>query len=103
MIVNGAISTYTVWNQSINVNANTNYDFECWICTLYAQNIADVIIKINGVQLGDSFTAPTSVNLWTKLTRIWNSGSNSVANIEIFPIKNIATGNDFGLDDISIK
>lgn len=103
MIINGAISTNVVWRQTVNVTANTNYDFESWICTLYAQDIADIIVKINGGQLGTSFTAPSSVNQWTKLSRTWNSGSNTSATIEIFSTKNIATGNDCGLDDISFK
>jgi hypothetical protein len=103
MIVNGSISTYIVWKQTVNVTINKNYDFEAWICTLFSQSTSNIIVKINGIQLGTNFSAPSSVNQWIKLARTWNSGNNTVANIEIFSTQNISTGNDFGLDDISFK
>jgi hypothetical protein len=103
MIVNGSISSNVVWKQTLSVSVNTNYDFEAWVCTLYTLNSSEIIVKINGEQLGSSLLAPSSVNQWTKLSRKWNSGSSLVAVIEIYSVKNIANGNDFGLDDISLK
>jgi hypothetical protein len=103
MIVNGAKPTFTVWKQSVNVSMNTIYNFDCWICTLYPQNIADIIVKVNGIQLGTEFSAPPSVGQWVKMSNNWNSGSSTSATIEIIGTKNIANGNDFGLDDISFK
>lgn len=100
LIVNGSRSNLVVWKQKIRVQSNSEYSFNMWIATLFNQNTANLIVKVNGIQLENSIAAPNQINIWLPITRTWRSGSSTTAEIEIFSTKNIAQGNDFGIDDI---
>lgn len=104
MIINGnPVANQNVWCQTVTVTPGSNYNFSTWISTMdpSAYNPAELQFSINGVNLGSSFTAPLSQNVWWQFSIIWNSGSNTSATICIVN-QNIAAGsNDFGLDDIS--
>ncbi|MBX2920707.1 MAG: gliding motility-associated C-terminal domain-containing protein [Chitinophagaceae bacterium] len=100
MIINGARPDLVVWRQTVPVNPNTNYAFGAWISTLIASNTASIRFSINGIQLGNIFSAPDIPNLWERYFTEWNSGSSTSAEIEIVNIYPEASGNDFGIDDI---
>ena len=103
MIVNGATSSNTnVWTQSISVSPNTYYAFSTWVCTVSpAGNVAMLQFAINGGQLGNVFSAPSSTNNWQNFYEIWYSGSSTSATITILNQNIGGGGNDFGLDNIS--
>jgi len=102
MLVNGAeVVNVKVWTQTVNVQPNTNYAFETWLQHVTSVNPASLQFSINGVTIGQIFTANNNSCIWDKFYATWNSGNNTSATISIVNQNQIYTGNDFALDDIS--
>lgn len=89
-----------VWCSTVQVIPNTNYNFSTWISSLVTNNPAQLQFTINGVPIGPTIIAPNAQNVWEQFFAIWNSGSNTTANICITNLNTATGGNDFGLDDI---
>lgn len=110
MYVNGAgTANTTVWQQVINVQPNTDHIFITWVASL-GQNstcstseLARLQFSINGVTIGNIFTAPTNTAQWQQFYQIWNSGNSTTATIRILNQNTVNSGNDFALDDISFS
>jgi hypothetical protein len=114
MLVNGH-GSITVWQETVNVEPNTNYYYSAWAMNLNPTSPARLQFEVNGVKIGtiaDLTNAPkptstTAVGLsnWVRFyngdTTGWNSGSATTAVIRIVDLNSDANGNDFGLDDIS--
>ncbi len=92
-----AYSGYTVWEQTVNVQPNTDYIFSAWFVT---DNIANVRFEINGVS-GELFSTPEERGIWRRHHLLWNSGDNASAQLKIVSGSATSGGNDFGVDDIS--
>ncbi|MFA6925200.1 MAG: hypothetical protein WC223_13225 [Bacteroidales bacterium] len=102
MIINGATTADVgIWQQNINVSINTIYYFTTWISSVHPTNPAQLQFSVNGVLLGSIFNASTTTCLWQQFYATWNSGSNTNANISIVNKNTTASGNDFGLDNVS--
>lgn len=114
MLVNGHGSTITIWQQTVNVQPNTDYYFSAWAMSLNNGGpYARLRFEVNGVQVGTTAnlgTGPSNAtealanNYWTRFYSdpIWNSGSlNGPITIKIVNLESSADGNDFALDDIS--
>jgi hypothetical protein len=114
MLVNGHGNTLTIWKETVNVLPNTDYYFSAWAMSL--NNVgpyARLQFEVNGVKVGtiDTLVAGPSTtsqaaanNYWTRFysSPKWNSGSISGPIVlRIINNETSATGNDFGLDDIS--
>ena len=106
MMVNGSISPGTnVWTEEISVNPNKWYAFSTWACTLagVTGQMALLQFSINGTQIGEVFSAPTSTMVWEQFYELWYSGNSTSATITILNQNTNGDGNDFGLDDISFR
>lgn len=104
MIVNGAGTANTdVWCQTIPVIPNTSYAFSTWLTTVVVNSPAVLQFSINGVILGQPFTAPSTNCTWQQFYEVWNSGTATSAQICIVNQNTATSGNDFALDDISFK
>ncbi len=106
MIVNGATSPNTnVWTEQITVQPNKYYAFSTWVCTLAGQanEVALLQFSINGIQIGEVFSAPPERYIWEQFYELWFSGSATSATITILNQNTGGSGNDFGLDDISFR
>ena len=123
LMVNGSTSTIPdppnpnrqriIWQQTVNVEPNTEYYFSAWAMNLNPASPARLQFEVNGVLVGtvaDLSTAPTptsdgQVNLsnWVRFYSdpTWNSGTATTAVIRIRNLNTTGGGNDFGLDDIS--
>jgi len=102
MVINGATQTnVTLWCQTITVNPNTDYLFSTWVQSVSPGNPAQLQFSINNTNLGSVFTALSGVCQWGQFYTVWNSGSNTTANICIVNQNTSFGGNDFALDDIS--
>ncbi|WMX16423.1 gliding motility-associated C-terminal domain-containing protein [Aureispira sp. CCB-E] len=101
MIVNGStVANQSVWCQTVNVTPNTDYQFSTWVTSVEATNPASLQFSINGVNVGNPFSASSTTCQWNQFFATWNSGTNTTATICIVN-QNIGNGgNDFGLDDI---
>ena len=103
MIINGATSPNTnIWTEQITVSPDTYYAFSTWVCTVSpAGDVARLQFSINGVQLGEVFSAPPYTGEWLQFYELWYSGTSTTATITILNQNTVGSGNDFGLDDIS--
>ena len=114
MIVNGwPAANKTVWQESVNVTANTSYSFSGWVAS-WGQTTYNVVngngidpspaqlaISINGVPVGSTVQVNSQDGQWQNFGAAWNSGSNSQATITIVDLNTQDQGNDFALDDFS--
>jgi len=104
MVINGSSTANTsVWCQTITVTPNTTYEFSTWVSSVNPTSPAILQFSINGVNLGSTFTASSTVGLWLQFFQTWNSGSDTTATICIVNQNTAGGGNDFGLDDISFQ
>ena len=102
MAINGATSAgLVVWAQSVQVTANTDYEFSGWVASWYFISPAQLQFSINGSPVG-TFTASSTSGLWQQFTVVWNSGASTSANIEIIDLNTEDNGNDFSLDDLAL-
>lgn len=104
LLVNGSpTENMIVWQQTINVAPNTNYEFSTWLQALYFVNPAQLQFSINGVNLGSNLIASLPTCTWLRFFTMWNSGSSTTATISIVNRNTMVQGNDFALDDISFS
>ncbi|MCC6816163.1 MAG: gliding motility-associated C-terminal domain-containing protein [Saprospiraceae bacterium] len=101
MVLNGAASYQNVWCQSIPVMPNMDYIFTVWVTPVVAASPPILQLNINGSYVGPAFNASGSVCNWQKYEVIWNSGSNSLADICLLNQNTATGGNDFAIDDVS--
>ncbi|MEO6230903.1 MAG: T9SS type A sorting domain-containing protein [Ferruginibacter sp.] len=110
MIVNGALALTEIWKtNNIQVQPNTRYYFSAWAMSL--NNVpffASLAFKINGVQTGSTAVLPAGIVSnanagWQRFYGQWDSGPTTSATISIVNLSTSASGNDFGLDDISFS
>jgi gliding motility-associated-like protein len=96
-----------IWEETINVQPNTNYVFSFWMSNVNGDSITcppgKVQFSINGTTLGSSLTAPNPSCLWIQNCVVWNSGSATTAVISILNQNAFFNGNDFGFDDFSFR
>lgn len=105
MVVNGADTPNTnVWCQTVPVQPNTEYQFGTWVTSVETGfNVAQLQFSINNVQLGGIFSPPTGACNWTQFTQNWSSGMTTSAQICIVNQNTGGGGNDFALDDITLR
>ncbi len=100
MVINGAgVTGVNVYCQSVPVNANTEYIFSAWACSVIPTSPAILQFSVNGVLLGSTFGVPGGTCGWANFTTIWQSGGNTTADICIVNQNTAFSGNDFALDD----
>ena len=93
-----------VWCQTVNIEPNSVYEFSAWIANISnsVNNLAQLQFSINGTTLGSPFeTSPGSCD-WQQFFDVWESGTNTTAEICIINLNTITSGNDFGIDNISL-
>jgi hypothetical protein len=104
MAINGAtVLGQKIWSQTVEVVPNNNYSFSAWITSINAGNPSLLRFLINGIEIGPQISAPSELYTWKQFYTVWNSGSATTAEITIINDNSIASGNDFGLDDISFS
>jgi hypothetical protein len=105
MVVNSSLVANTYfWGQNIAVTPNTNYTFTGWFTHALINpdpNPAVISLSINGSALGAGFSVAPTTGTWQQYTAVWNSGSNSVANLRLVNTNTTDFGNDFVVDDLS--
>ena len=106
LVANGALNPgVAVWEQTVSVSPDTNYEFSFWVSTaneyepLIDINPADLEYFINGVSLG-IVSPPFQYGVWIQESNFWYSGTSTTATIKIVDTDTNYWGNDFALDDI---
>lgn len=104
-IANGSdVANTIVWQQTITVVPNTNYNFSAWATSV--ENTTDPAFLqffVNNIQIGAVFSPTNTGCNWTQFFNLWNSGSSTSATISIKNQNISQGGNDFALDDISFR
>lgn len=108
MVFDGAtvpLANVIVWSNEnpVAVTPNTEYTFSYFVASAAPENPAQLEVIINGVSQGAPVTAPGTTCLWTEVSYNWNSGTNTTATFTIYNRNFASGGNDFALDDITLK
>ena len=105
LVVDGStynLGTDEFWSQTVAVEPNKHYVFSFWVSSLTALNLAQIKTQINGIDLG-TYSVLTQNCAWNQISYNWNSGSNLIATISLSDFNYQGNGNDFAVDDISLK
>ncbi|MEM7102619.1 MAG: CUB domain-containing protein [Bacteroidota bacterium] len=104
MVVNGAATAnQEIWCQTVTVNPNTDYMFSTYATAVVTDNPAQLQFSINGNLLGSTFNLSSTTCSWEQFFEGWNSGANETAEICIVNQNISGGGNDFAIDDISLR
>jgi hypothetical protein len=104
MIINGSTTVgKIVWQQTLPVTGNTQYNFATWITSMFPNSFAQLQFAINSTTIGSLFTPSDIPGVWEQFSTTWNSESNSYAIVSIVNQNATFNGNDFALDDISFE
>jgi len=101
MVINGStMKDVSVWEQTITVIPNTNYQYSYWVQSVHEGSPARIQLTINKVLIGPPNPATLQTGTWTNIIYNWNSGTTTSATIGLINQNLDAQGNDFALDDI---
>ena len=110
MIIDGStIPEITVYSSRTIVEPNQDYVFSLDLSTINNDpnqspgNIADIYVLINNVVVENHLTPSANCCIWQTLTLPWNSGNDTTATIIVKDHNTGPWGNDFALDNISLK
>lgn len=99
MALNGGTTAgAVVWSQTVNVVANTEYEFSGWIAGLFG-SANTIALEIGTDNLGSVSTTTSSV--WENFGFTWFSGANTSITISLLQVSTAFLGNDYALDDLS--
>src|SRR5262249_34072465 len=90
-----------VWSQTLDVAANSDYDFGLWVSSWVSASPTLLDIQFNGTSLLN-FTAPSVTAQWVNHTTTWHSEAATSLTISIFERGQADIGGDFALDDITL-
>lgn len=104
MVVNGATTgNLAVWRQSVSVVANQQYTFGAWVSSAVGGGPANLILRVDGQEVGSSFVAPQNTGSWVNWTQVLTATSTGNSTIEIVNTSLSAFPNDFYIDDVSLE
>jgi hypothetical protein len=94
----------TVWEQTITVTPDTLCRFSAQAANIYGDNPATLEFYANSSLLGPAFTvgAAGTTGIWNTFGASWYSGWNTSLVLRIVDTNTIASGNDFGVDNIAL-
>jgi len=102
LLVDGSTTAGTsFWCETIVVTSATNYVFSVWSASLWLP-LPSIQITINGI-VTDTFAPSSTVGTWVQYQFTWNSGDDTLANICLTDLDLAYVGNDFAIDDISLR
>ena len=95
----------TVWEETVTVTPDTFYSFSAQAANIYGDNPATLDFDANSALLGPTFTvgAAGTTGDWNSFNATWYSGSNTSVVLTIVDTNTIASGNDFGVDNIALS
>ena len=110
LAVNGSMNiSKIIYEQQINVTPNTDYYFSAETTNIDSNpvhpisHLAVLQFNINNLQIGNTFQVDPTPCVWTQYNYVWNSGNNTTATLMIKDINTGQYGNDFGLDNVSLR
>jgi hypothetical protein len=102
MMVNGNTQTIkTVWSQTVNVTAGKEYVFSMYAQNTFPASPAVLRVYAGADMIGSAFS-PTGIATWTEYSASFTAAATGSLEIKIIDANLTKTGNDFGIDDISL-
>ncbi len=107
LLANGATTANTAfWKETVTVKPFTSYRIGGWYASWNndAGSLPPPIIKfvVDGTSVGLDTNLGT-VGVWKYFTFVWTSGGSTTANLSLIDWNRFATGNDFGVDDLTFR
>jgi sugar lactone lactonase YvrE len=103
MTMDGALTpNQVVWSETVAVAPHTTYDFSAWVSTCYPLSPARLDFMFNGSSAG-VYTAPATAGVWQQFQTTWDSGASAAVTVSVIDRNTDFSGNDFALDDISLR
>ena len=99
MVINGSDSALVNWEQTVDVEPDTEYEFSAWVATTFDVAPSELRLTINDESVA-TLTAPAVEGDWIQISGRWNSGDQQQATLQILNDQLAFLGNDFALDDI---
>lgn len=104
LMANGSSTAGTaVWCQTVPVDPNSYYQISYFLTSLYNQSPATIQLNVNGVNYFAPFAAPNTTNTWKQFSQVMQTGVQTAFTICLINTNLQANGNDFGIDDISVR
>jgi hypothetical protein len=100
LAVNGATGPY-LWRETIIGTANTAYTFSGWQADFDDGSHETLALYLGSTEIGTT-PALTDDGVWHPFTIGFNSGTSTNLVLSIYDLDNAFSGNDFGLDDLSL-
>lgn len=103
MIINasGTLNA-VVWSSgTIAIQPYKTYTLSLKLASVHPTSPAQLIFRINGVNIGAQFNATSTTCQWVSVQATWYSGNATSAKFDIINLNTTASGNDFALDNIS--
>jgi len=91
-----------VWCQTVTVLPDTDYFFQFFITSIFPISPAEIETTFNGNSVG-TITPTINTCEWFEFSTIWNSGGLNEVTICMVNLNIVGYGNDFALDDISLR
>jgi len=103
LVVNGATSgNPAVWRATIGTDPNASFRFQAWVGTAVAGGPANLILRVDGLQIGSSFVLPDEPGSWVLWEQPWTSSAGATHTFEIINANTSRFPNDFYMDDIDL-
>jgi len=102
LIVDGHTDTSkSFWNESIGVEAGKTYEISGWFRSLYPASPGTAQFTIDSSAAGSSILV-NDEGTWRQNSFLWTATSNTL-NLGLVDTNGESFGNDFGVDDLSVK
>ena len=98
-----------LWEKTVPVTANTDYNFSFWLANYETKYSGDLIVVINNqiIKQIDVDASVVNLNQWYPIAEDWNSSNTTNASIQIRYLESTVPGSGnesiFGLDDIVLS
>jgi len=104
LLVNGADTpNQVVWHQNLTIKPFTLYKLSLWVTPVFADNPPRLRFYFNGVPDTTTFKPTGQTCNWQQYKTEWRSGNNTALQLSVFEEEHQFWGNDFAIDDISMK
>ncbi|MFN5317526.1 MAG: gliding motility-associated C-terminal domain-containing protein [Bacteroidia bacterium] len=92
--------TKSVWSQNVNLVAGSQYDFQMFAQNVILNSPAILRVYVGGTSLG--VFSPAGLTTWTPFNASFTASASGVTEVKIVNENLSPSGNDFGIDDISL-
>lgn len=90
-----------VWEQTVSVVPNTDYMLTYWVLNNNPTDPAAVQSMVDGSIIGPVTNISYNASCqWTAVTELWNSGTDTLINLQISTAAIAGRGNEISIDDI---